>query len=208
VVLVGLILWRFVFNKEEEAPEPQPQPAPTTPVEPVQTSIPEVPAVEDSKREVSGLTDLVNGLEFVESKDNEIVGNVILTLSEGHVKVNITPEGEATTPIESEIENLTDVVAIEAVKMADSDGTIVVYALDSSKSLYRAKFASNVTEMQPVVLERYMVTDIESITAHGTNLDDSTDVNPFVLIKTTDGRYFTDSRFSDDAVEILREIVN
>ena len=82
-----------------------------------------------------------------------------------------------------------------------------MYALDSEKNIYRVVFASNVTEMQPMSLERLLVTNVSSFTAHSANLD-SNESTPFVVVKTTDNEYFTDYRFAEDYYSLLRKIVN
>ena len=166
---------------------------------------------------LENLESFVGGYEFVKANKENVYGDVRAYIDNGAVKVEVSSsvtneDGTTTTDMQNyDITDVTNPVAVHVQALGNEENLVKVYILDSQNRLFCATFNGNKDSYTGISLYHYNIANIESfvslnIPLPGSEQADALRVAGYVIIKTTDGKYYTDYNYTNSESVVLTEL--
>ena len=175
-------------------------------------------SVEEGTTNVVDLNKIIENFEFVKA-NTEFTSELItakITASGIIVKIDNETLGVDNSTDESGniidktsfvIDDVKNVVAVQASVSEGEGNRTCVYMLNSSNHFYQSVFYAGPDNNHDVATYKYDITGVESFLVMNTPLVNGAEGElKYVLVKTADGKYYTDYPF--DETFTIREIVN
>ena len=162
---------------------------------------------------LESLETIVGGYEFVKANKENVYGDVRAFIDADLVHVEISDEitnEDGTTTTDTRNYDVSDVTSPVAVHVQVSDNeekSIRVYILNAQGNFYCAMLNGNTANYSGVTIFQYNIPNIESFVSLNVPLKEDGQVsNGYVIIKTTEGKYFTDYNFNGADGIVLSEL--
>lgn len=167
--------------------------------------------ISETKFEIEDLNSFLSSFDFVKSNKENKSKRVLAKIEEGQIYVEIEKESvddsQETNPDPTVIliDHITNPECV-LVKMSNEDENIIkLYVLDSKQSVYFINLNMNPSSPMGMETYEYKVPNASSIAISNVPLANNR-TSHYVIIKTTDNKYYTDYKFSEDGI-VLTELI-
>lgn len=166
-----------------------------------------IQAVSNDTKQVYKLNDILKDAEFISDKKEYILTdqestNISAKIVDNKIIVN-------TNDKQYEIKSIKNPVSVATFFVKGEDSlTVDLYVLDNTKSLYHVTFDTADFIENKIKTYKFALNNVSSYSVNVNDLDERDVSINFVVVKTSDGKYYTDYEFNDDREYTFRQIVN